>query len=652
MNGSISIVIPLLILFVLDLVVIIKSRRDGSNTKAQNLFLALGICVLLQQGISAVGYSIEVGLLQTGGSTLAYMMPVLGISMVTVAFYFWFRYLITILEPEKHFSSILELVFALPALILVCLAVSSPWTNLLFSVSADHTYHNTGCTYVQSLCPALYSLLALGWLVKSLISDHSRSAVKSLKFFCWFLLPAVAGCLMQWKLGRGGYSQMGISMGLVLIYIEQYMDELFEVRRLKSIAAINDNLEMAYKELNRQMNVIKALNEELEVARREAETANKAKTVFLNNMSHDIRTPLNAILGFTNLMEKDKANVSVVSDYLKKVRKSGDYLMSLINDVLDLAQIESGNQQLELKPGSVSFIQDSLVPMVREMLSLKRLSFAANVDVQHPNVMLDMVKAQQVVMNMVSNAIKYTPEGGTISLSVQDKPSDREGYCKYIISVTDSGIGMSSEFVTGLMEYFQCKENSEAKRVPGIGLGMAIMKTLVDLMQGTIEVKSQLGKGSTFTVTLEHEIVSDPSLIEKPMHDDIDLSVLQGKRILMAEDNDLNAEIASAILLDAGLLLERAEDGAICVNMLNEATAGYYDLVLMDIQMPNMNGYEASVAIRALEDKAKANIPILAMTANAFEEDKKKAFDSGMNGHLSKPIDIPVLMKALVDVLK
>jgi len=171
-------------------------------------------------------------------------------------------------------------------------------------------------------------------------------------------------------------------------------------------------------------------------------------------------------------------------------------------------------------------------------------------------------------------------------------------------------------------------------------------------MQGTIEVKSQLGKGSTFTVTLEHEIVSDPSLIEKPMHDDIDLSVLQGKRILMAEDNDLNAEIASAILLDAGLLLERAEDGAICVNMLNEATAGYYDLVLMDIQMPNMNGYEASVAIRALEDKAKANIPILAMTANAFEEDKKKAFDSGMNGHLSKPIDIPVLMKALVDVLK
>jgi len=651
-NNGILVVLPLVVMLILVLVILVKSRRDGFNAKSHVFFSALGGSVLLMQLCTVVSYAIELSLINSISGGMEALLPVLGISCIALSFYFWFRYLLSTLKPYKPLSAIVEVLLFVPVLLLAGAAIASPWIHSIFYIGSDHSYEVGNCNYLQLVCPVLYGVLALIVIAKRLISEYDRNTVRVLRFFLWFIVPAALGCLAQCTLGRGGYSQIGICFGFVLIYIEQYMDELFEVRRLKSIAAINGNLEMAYAELNRQMAEIKKLNEQLDEARKEAETANKAKTVFLNNMSHDIRTPLNAIIGFANLMNKEKENVTVVTDYLRKIRKSGDYLMSLINDVLDLAHIESGNQKLVPVPFSLTDIRDQQGSMIREMLVMKRLAFTATLDVDHYNVMIDPVKEKQLIMNLVSNAIKYTPEGGSISLTIEEVTSSREGYGKYIFTVSDSGIGMSSEFVAGLMDYFNSERNSEAKRVPGIGLGMALVKTLVDLMGGSIQVNSLMGKGSSFQVTLEHEIVTDPSLLGQPKMEDLDTSCLSGKRILMAEDNDLNSEIATAILMDAGMFVDRAEDGEICVQMLKDAKADYYDLVLMDIMMPNMNGYEASVSIRSLEDKAKASIPILAMTANAFEEDKQKAFRSGMNGHLSKPIDIPVLMKALVDILQ
>ncbi len=383
-----------------------------------------------------------------------------------------------------------------------------------------------------------------------------------------------------------------------------------------------------------------------------AEAANVAKTEFLFNMSHDIRTPMNAVIGFTNLLEKEVEGNERAKDYLKKIQISNDFLLSLINNVLEMSRIESGKVILDETANNVYAFWDSMHDLFDNQMDEKGITFTSDIRVDHPNVMVDATKIREVYLNIVSNALKYTPTGGKVSMVVEELPIERQGYVTYKTVITDTGIGMSKVFLPHIFEEFSRERTSTESKLTGTGLGMPIVKKLVDLMQGEIEVESEQGKGTKFTLTISHRIAdASDTRLEGEYSIDYKAEDFVGKRILLAEDNELNAEIAMSILEIDGFLVERAEDGIICVDMLQKADPDYYDLVLMDIQMPNMDGYKATQAIRRLPDSKKANIPIVAMTANAFDEDRKMAFTMGMNGHISKPIEIETLRNMLWNVL-
>ena len=391
---------------------------------------------------------------------------------------------------------------------------------------------------------------------------------------------------------------------------------------------------------------------ELQKAYIAAETASKAKTDFLFNMSHDIRTPMNAIIGFTNLLEKHLDDREVVQDYIGKIKTSNEVLLSLINNVLEMARIESGKEHLdETSENAFDFLQSVFV-LFESRMQEKGIHFEKAVHVEHLNVMLDKTKMREIFLNILSNALKYTPSGGKVTMTLTELSSDESGYGVYQTVIEDTGIGMSKEFLPHIFEDFSREHSSTESRITGTGLGTAIVKRLVDLMQGKIEVESELGKGTRITLTLRHQIAgeNDTKQVGENIAD-YRPSDFSGKRILLAEDNDLNAEIATAILEKAGFTIERAEDGVICVDMIEKADSGYYDLILMDIQMPNMDGYKATRVIRSLPDKKKTAIPIIAMTANAFEEDRQNALRAGMNGHIAKPIHVEELFSLLEKTL-
>lgn len=393
-------------------------------------------------------------------------------------------------------------------------------------------------------------------------------------------------------------------------------------------------------------------NQIIEEARIAAEKANIAKTTFLFNMSHDIRTPMNAIVGYAELMKKEIHNPEKLLDYQKKIQMSSEFLLSLLNDVLDMARIESGKEKLDEdyhnKTGS---IVAEVIRVFEIQAQEKNITLKSEVDVEHEHIKCDIVKVREIFTNLVSNAIKYTPVGGCICISTKELPSDREGYVLYRTVIEDNGIGMSKEFLPHIFDSFTRERNTTQGKVAGTGLGMAIVKSLIELMDGTIEVESELGVGTKFILTIPHKIWNSSYYEIPEKKQDIDKNVFRNKRILLAEDNDLNAEIAMEILKDAGFLVERAEDGIICVDMLQKSEEDYYNVILMDIQMPNMDGYKATRVIRRMQQPYKRNIPIIAMTANVFEEDKKMAMDSGMNGHLAKPINVEELMNTLYDIL-
>jgi len=410
-------------------------------------------------------------------------------------------------------------------------------------------------------------------------------------------------------------------------------------------------LEELTAEQESQIEEISLLNTELETARHAADAASSAKSRFLFNMSHDIRTPMNAIIGFTALIRKHQSEPDKVDDYLGKIESSSQFLLSLINNVLEMARIESGNTVLEETVWSSGQFIDALSSVFSEQMKRKGIAFTVKADIRHSCVYCDTVKLQKIFLNIISNAYKFTPAGGTVSMELKELPSEKEGCAKYQTTISDTGIGMSKEFLPHIFEEFTREMNATESKIEGTGLGMPIVRQLVELMGGTITVTSEPGRGTTFVVTIHHRIADESALKKPDSSDDVPAS-FAGKRILLAEDNDLNAEIAIEILSDAGFRVDRAEDGIICVDRLVTQAAGYYDVILMDIQMPNLNGYEATRRIRALSDVQKARIPILAMTANAFEEDKQNALAAGMNGHLAKPIDVPALMKALAAVLE
>lgn len=561
----------------------------------------------------------------------------------------------------------------IPILLITVAMVSSYWMHSVFYVDAGGTY-NRGDLYLLFYvfcCLYIFALVIItvaAWIRRRKIkTKYVNPAI--------FAFAIVIGTTMQVFIPSIPLSNMGLTMAFILIFvnnqekiINRNRDERDRILRehneeqnaqLEEITALNSELEERQSQLEEatseqeaQIEVITQLNTQLEKAKQDADSANNAKSVFLFNMSHDIRTPMNAILGFTQLIGKSGSLTDQQADYLHKIETSGNYLLSVINNVLDMARIESGKVELDEVFVDLLNEDNKTDTMLESKMMEKNLTYTSSIDVKHRYVYADTSKTKQVTINILSNAIKYTPDGGKIHCDFKEVPCDRDGYARYVTTISDTGIGMSQEFVEKIFDSFTREKTSTENKVVGTGLGMSIVKKLVDLMGGTIEVKSELGKGSTFIITTDFRIVENPELfLNKKNADKSNNLNLEGKRILLAEDNDLNAEIAEIILEETGAAIERAEDGIICVDMIEKADAGYYDLILMDIQMPNMDGYEATQTIRRLPDSDKAGIPIIAMTANAFEEDKKAALSAGMNGHLAKLIDVSALMKALAGML-
>ena len=396
------------------------------------------------------------------------------------------------------------------------------------------------------------------------------------------------------------------------------------------------------------------LNDKLEIALKKAETASLAKTRFLNNMSHDIRTPMNAILGYAQLMKDELKGKDLpeTSEHLKKLQQSGSLLLSIINNVLDMAQIESGKMEIDENYARIEDIRQTLFEIFEDEAKKKNLELHYTINIEHEHILTDITKVKEIFVNILSNAIKYTPSGGSVMLNIDELACDEPGYMIVRTSVSDTGIGMSRDYLTKIFDAFTRERNTTKSKITGSGLGMSIVKKYVDLLGGTIEVESELGKGSTFAVTLKYRIADESYYVKNNAENPETCSeILEGKNILLAEDNDLNAEIAEVILERAGLKIERVEDGIQCVNRIMKMPAGTYDMILMDIQMPQMDGYKATRVIRRLPDKDKACIPIIAMTANAFEEDKRKAIAAGMNGHIAKPIQVDKLLSTLKTIL-
>ncbi len=427
--------------------------------------------------------------------------------------------------------------------------------------------------------------------------------------------------------------------------------------------------------------------EKLEKMAEEARSANEAKTRFLFNMSHDIRTPMNAIIGFSNFLKQHVDDREKTLEYIDKIQTSSSFLLSLINDVLEMARIESGKAMLKMESGCLSDLANSLNAVFEPSIRTKNLKYSCNLNVTHEYLICDKTKLREIILNILGNAIKYTPDGGQVTVDITEENLAREGYARYRFVVKDTGIGMSEEYLPHIFEEFTRERTSTESKVFGAGLGLPIVKALIDLMGGTVEIESKVGKGSTFIVTLSFQLADQEQirLLDQRKSEKTDLQAsdwgeeklreypkipekakksektvensessqeacFQGKRVLLAEDNDLNAEIAETILEERGFVVERAADGELCVEELQKKPERYYDMILMDIQMPNMDGYTAAEVIRKLKDPRRLT-PIVAMTANAFEEDRRKAFEAGMNAHIAKPINVNAMFETIREIL-
>lgn len=437
---------------------------------------------------------------------------------------------------------------------------------------------------------------------------------------------------------------MNLVITLVMYILILALVQVFRWNSAKDFFMQQEHSEQEYRKSLEQKNVA------LQLAVQRETKANLAKREFLFNMSHDIRTPMNAIIGFTALAQTHIDDRGQVEDYLKKISVSSQHLLSLINDVLDMSRIESGKVTLEAKPVHLPELVHELRDIIQAVVSEKDLSLTLDtVGVENEDIIADPLRLEQILINVLANAVKFTPDGGQISLWIVQKDTAPAGYADFEFHIKDNGIGMSEEFQKHIFEQFARERTSTVSKIQGTGLGMAITKSLVDMMGGRITVKSEQGKGSEFTISLRFPIGEAKTEQTPPA---AKASASAGKKLLVVEDNELNLEIASTLLKEAGFAVDTAENGKVAVEKVEAASADRYDLILMDIQMPEMDGYEATRRIRALPDTKKAALPIVAMTANAFEDDRKNALRAGMNGHIAKPLDIQKLFQVLSELLK
>lgn len=543
----------------------------------------------------------------------------------TFVTYEWFVFFEHVQDSFLIKSKLVRLFGIVPLVLITALSIASWWTHWLFYADDAGVYHRGTLFALQIVFPYTYVVVTL---VSAVAYSITRKEKRSAVIMTIALIPALICSVLQ-VIAGGSYILAGLTLSAIFVYMELCMEDIRKVEKLAM-------LEKSKRELEEALDM--------------ANKANSAKTVFLNSMSHDIRTPMNAIIGFTDLLGENLGDEKKARDYIGKIKSSSDYLLSLINNVLEMARIESGRSDLDERDISVEKSLDAVYWIFEAQMKEKHIDFIWDVNVKHNNIKCDVVKLKEILMNIINNAYKYSLPGDSVAVRIEEIPCDRDGYARIQTTVKDTGIGMSEEFLEHIFEDFTRAQTSTESGQFGTGLGMAIVKKIVDLMGGTIDVQSKQGVGTTFTVTLEHKIAEIAAENREVVKSTEDYS-FRGKRILLVEDNDLNAEIAQTILAGTGMTVDRACDGIQCVDVLKGSEPGYYDMVLMDIQMPNMDGYEATRIIRQLEDKRLSEIPIIAMTANAFAEDRKQAFDAGMNGHIAKPINAEDLKMTLAGIL-
>ena len=558
----------------------------------------------------------------------------LGLYIVSYVFHFfaisssvaWSIYFVARLDNQ---IKKVKLCLALPVILALVqfgmLAVNIP-TKFMFYVDERGEYTTTNYRAIMFYMQfAVYILIGLITMVSALRSEKEKKE-SLIAVFAVNLAPIISS-IFQMIYPDAPYDSLGFTFGCLIIH------------------------SFLTREYEKQVFDLKVLREDLKQALRNAESANRAKSTFLFNMSHDIRTPMNAILGYTNMAKKCQVDEKVAG-YLSKIDISGNQLLSLINQVLDMSRIESGRIVLQEQKINLMEAAEVVRTVYAEQARGKKIDFAVDViDVKHVNVIGDFDRITQVCNNLNGNAIKYTPEGGLIKNIIREVPSDDPSYARFEFTVQDNGIGISKAFIPHLFEEFSREENSTVRKIQGTGLGMSIVKKLVGLMGGSIDVTSEPGKGTCFVITLSLKI-DDGSTGAAEKNETVSDVSLKGMKVLLVEDIEMNREIAQDILNDYEIRVDMAENGAEAVEKVKNSQPGQYDLVLMDLQMPVMNGYEATRAIRALENRDLAAIPVVAMTANAFEEDKQDALAAGMNAHISKPISIPKLVAVLTNLRK
>ena len=579
------------------------------------------------------------GILEARGLTvLLYADTAIHFAAMAAAVMLWTKYVVSYLESENVFDRVLYQtgrVFFAFELVVVAVNFFYP---VLFWFDDSGAYHAGAARYLTLAIQILMFLLTSVHTLRITAKASGKVRLRH-RTIGWFGIAMILLIGVQLFYPLLPLYAMGYMLGTCLLHSFVVEDEKEDYRRELEEAVARERL---------QRQELTESREALKDALAEAEYASRAKTNFLNNMSHDIRTPMNAIVGFTALASSHLDERETVKDYLEKITVSSQHLLSLINDVLDMSRIESGKMALEESEVHLPDMIRDLRAIVQPSVEAKQQELLIDTqDMIHEDIVIDRLRLNQIFLNLLSNAVKFTPGGGTISLRVVEKPAMTEDLTTFAFHIKDTGIGMSTDFASTIFDPFTREKTSTVSGIQGTGLGMAITKSIVDMMGGTITVSSEVGRGTEFVVTIPCRL---SRTMEKnapeaaPAEEKLDFA---GRRILLAEDNEMNRMIAEAILTEQGFALDLAPNGEQAVAMVSEAPAGTYDVILMDIQMPVMDGYEAARQIRALADPQKAKIPIVAVTANAFEEDRKLALSAGMNGHLAKPYDIPAMLETL-----
>ena len=579
------------------------------------------------------------GILEARGLTvLLYADTAIHFAAMAAAVMLWTKYVVSYLESENVFDRVLYQtgrVFFAFELVVVAVNFFYP---VLFWFDDSGAYHAGAARYLTLAIQILMFLLTSVHTLRITAKASGKVRLRH-RTIGWFGIAMILLIGVQLFYPLLPLYAMGYMLGTCLLHSFVVEDEKEDYRRELEEAVARERL---------QRQELTESREALKDALAEAEYASRAKTNFLNNMSHDIRTPMNAIVGFTALASSHLDERETVKDYLEKITVSSQHLLSLINDVLDMSRIESGKMTLEESEVHLPDMIRDLRAIVQPSVEAKQQELLIDTqDMIHEDIVIDRLRLNQIFLNLLSNAVKFTPGGGTISLRVVEKPAMTEDLTTFAFHIKDTGIGMSTDFASTIFDPFTREKTSTVSGIQGTGLGMAITKSIVDMMGGTITVSSEVGRGTEFVVTIPCRLsraTGKNAPEAAPAEEKLDFA---GRRILLAEDNEMNRMIAEAILTEQGFALDLAPNGEQAVAMVSEAPAGTYDVILMDIQMPVMDGYEAARQIRALADPQKAAIPIVAVTANAFEEDRKLALSAGMNGHLAKPYDIPAMLETL-----